>query len=179
MVHQYFERIAALLSRKPNPAQVACDMVPFDPIRIAPLQLFLDMAIGNSDPFLMGEAAWGLANAFTDPQSAVELCTREVFTAFEGMLRTGGYNILQPLAQLLARLVMNTKAAPFFADQVFWQTLLDVVSTPETCDKLKTQFVCVVNSALVLGASQEQLKSLEKANEARVFARETFQSQVD
>jgi len=177
--HQFFERVAALLSRKPKPAQTACDVVPPNAMCTAPLQPFLEMAMGNSDPFLLGEAACGLANAFMDPQSDAELCTQEAFSAFEGMLRTGGYNILQPLAQLLSRLVMNIKAAPFFADQVFWQALLDVVIAPKTCDKLKTQFVCVVNSALGFGASQEQLKTWEAANEATNVARETSRSQVD
>jgi len=43
----------------------------------------------------------------------------------------------------------------------------------------KTQFVCVVNSALGFGASQEQLKTWEAANEATNVARETSRSQVD
>merc|ERR1712063_56781 len=145
-----------------------CDVAPPRFVEdTASLQPFLDIATSSRDPLLLMEAASALANAAVEEQRALELCTREAFIAFECMLRTGGYNVLQPLAQVLSGLAMITKAAPFFADKEFWQALLDVVTVHGTCEELKTKFACVVTSALAFGASEEQVLAVKVASEAK------------
>lgn len=166
--HQFFDRATALLTGKCNSMHTVCDFAPPRFVEdTASLQPFLDMATSSRDPSLLMEVASALANAAVEEQRALELCTREAFIAFECMLRTGGYNVLQPLAQLLSGLVMITKAAPFFAHKEFWQALLDVVTLHGTCEELKTKFACVVTSALAFGASEEQVLAVKVASEAK------------
>lgn len=165
--HQFFDRATALLTGKCNSMHTVCDFTPQFVEDAASLQPFLDIATSSSDPTLLMEVASALANAAVEEQRALELCTREAFIALECMLRTGGYNVLQPLTQLLSGLVMFTKAAPFFADKKFWQALLDVVTVNGTCEELKTKFACVVTSALAFGASEEQVLAVKVASEAK------------
>lgn len=164
--HQFFHKVMGLLNGS-NAIEVVCsDFTPPRPIQeTASIQPFVDMAYNTSDPFLLGEAVSGLT-AVENKQCLLELCTREGFTAFEAMLRAGGYNVLHPLAQLLSELAMKTKAMPFFADRKFWEALLDVVIGDGTCGELKTQFACVVLSALAFGATNDQMNVLQAAIKA-------------
>jgi len=165
--HQFFDRARALLSAQPNSIQAVCDFA--QPPQLiqdtGSLQPLVDMATNNCDTRLLAEVASALANAAVKQEYALELCTREAFVAFKCMLHAGGFNILQPAAQLLSVLAMNEEAAPFFAEKTFWQALLDVVIADRTCDKLKTRFASIISSALSFHASEQQVRALEVANE--------------
>jgi len=113
----------------------------------ARLSPFIDMANNTRGLVLLGGAVSGLTAVVKD-QHALELCTREAFTAFEAMLRAGGYNVLRPLVQLLSELTMEIKAMPFFVNRKFWEAMLDVVTGEETCGELQTHFARLVLSAL-------------------------------
>jgi len=168
--NQFFQKVTGLLSASnemANETEVVSDFTPLHPIQeTASIQPFIDMANNCSDPFLISEAASGLSSADKE-QCIPELCTLEGFTAFEAMLRTGGYNVLHPLAQLLSELAIKTEAIQFFADRKFWKALLDVVIDDGTCGELKTQFAYVVVSALALDATKNQIDVLQTAMKAK------------
>lgn len=162
--HQFFDRASALLSAQPNSVQADLTPPPQLTQDTGLLQPLLDMATNNSDTRLLAEAASALADAALKQPYALELCTREAFVALECMLHAGGFNILQPAAQLLSVLAMNTEAGPFFGEKTFWKALLDVVRADRSCEKLRAQLCNVVSCALCSHASEQQLRALEVAN---------------
>jgi len=165
---QFFNKVTGLLTNMSNSEQEVGEFIPPHFIHdAASLQPFIDMVNNNKDPILLAEAASGLANAAVNQEYAHELCAPDSFIALKTMLRTGGYNILRPLAQLLSELATMTKAMPLFADKEFWGALLDVVTAEGNCDELKTQFASVALSALAVGASQEQKDMLKVATQAQ------------
>lgn len=179
--NQFFHKVMGLLNASnemANEMEVVCDFIPPHPIQeTASIQPLIDMAANCSDPFLISEAVSGLSAADKE-QCIPELCTREGFTAFEAMLRTGGYNVLHPLGQLLSELAIKTGAIQFFADRKFWKALLDVVSGEGTCGELKTQFACVVVSALALDATKNQIDVLQTAMKAKGVSEQIRQKLV-
>jgi len=173
--NQFFHKVMGLLNASDemaNEMKVVCDFTPPKSIQeTASIQPLVDMASNCSDPFLISEAVSGLSAADKE-QCIPELCTPEGFTAFEAMLRTGGYNVLHPLAQLLSEqllseLAIKAGAISFFADRKFWKALLDVVTGDGTCEKLKLQFACVVVSALALEPTKNQIDVLQAAMKAK------------
>merc|ERR550537_251703 len=163
--HQFFRKVMALLNKSPVMDEVRDFKLPHPIHETASIQPFIDMANNTRDPFLLGEAMSGLTAVVKD-QYVLELCTCEAFTAFEAMLRAGGYNVLCPLAQLLFELTMENKARPFFANRKFWEALLDVVMGEGTCGDLRTTFARVVLAVLAFGATKEQIDVLWTARTA-------------
>jgi len=166
---QFFKKVLFLLNGQSNPMKELSNIAPSNLVEdaMSSMQPLIDMANNTSDPFVLGEAASGLANAAVNQQRLLALCVPEAFTAFKTMLRAGGYNILQPLARLLSQLAMTMEAAIFFADADVFTALLDVVVAEGTCGELGRRYAGVVGSALALGASREQMCVLEAATNAK------------
>jgi len=167
--YQCFHKVMVLLNGKYNPMYEKCDFTPYQLVQdTTSMQPLIEMANNNSDPHLLAEAASALANSAVKPQKALELCVPEAFTAFEIMLRAGGYNVLSPLVELLSLLAMTMKARPLFAAADFWEALLDVMFAEETCMELRTQYAHVVRSALASGTSKGQMWMLKAATNSNL-----------
>jgi len=163
--HKFFRKVMGLFDG--SAMEWVCNFTPPHSSQDkASIQPFIDMANNTSNPFLLAEAVSGLTTVVKH-QCVLALCNHEVFTAFQAMLCTGGYNVLCPLAQLLSGLTEKIQSMPFFSDGKFWEALLAVVVGEETCGELKTQFACAVLSALAFGATHNQIDVLQTAIEAK------------
>eukprot|EP00812_Abedinium_dasypus_P010110 NODE_3750_length_747_cov_12.368497.p2 GENE.NODE_3750_length_747_cov_12.368497~~NODE_3750_length_747_cov_12.368497.p2 ORF type:complete len:196 (-),score=51.94 NODE_3750_length_747_cov_12.368497:145-732(-) len=116
------------------------------------LQPLLDMARRGVDPRLQAEAAAGLADAATEPLLAKGLCTPEAFGAFLPVLHCGGNAARSAMARVLSVLAAEPRAGVCFADEGFWQALLDVTVVQGVCEKLQRRFAEVAACAVALCA---------------------------
>eukprot|EP00811_Abedinium_folium_P035900 NODE_8655_length_1478_cov_38.425611.p1 GENE.NODE_8655_length_1478_cov_38.425611~~NODE_8655_length_1478_cov_38.425611.p1 ORF type:complete len:393 (+),score=65.30 NODE_8655_length_1478_cov_38.425611:75-1253(+) len=154
---RFFRRIASVLGWPQCKTHLVCpeDLPEMDALHVQGtnmlLQPLLDMAMCGS--LLQAEAADGLADAAAEPQLAKSLCTAEGFAALLHLLRHGGYATLSAMAQVLSRVAMEPQAVGFFADERFWQALLDLIVVQGVCDTLHRQFAHVASCALTLSVA--------------------------
>merc|ERR1712137_454040 len=136
----------------------------------ASVQPLVDMVTNLRDPDLQAEALTSLAIASEKKQNALELCKPEVFVAFEKIMRAAEYKALFPMTQVLNNLTpWQREAEHCFAEQVFWQALLQSTVAQSINLELQKKFAHVVGS---VRPSQEQVSAMVEVINCKMIAPE-------